>query len=104
MNTLTETQTKINSDWYVASIANEALKAAECAFLAESQKDYFRLDWDTFARIYLQVWGKAENVDLSTVAIPAFADPHVTNINTALADDPDYQDWLAQSATGIPMF
>lgn len=102
MNSLTQTQSQINIQSNdLQALVSECLKAAANTYQEFVAKNWWSGTWEEMATVYLQVWGEEQGVDLSGVIIPSAS---VDQFNAALLDDPDYADWLAQSATGIPMF
>jgi len=103
MQTLTETQPKINTpawpDWYVAGVADDALAAAEVYFV-----EHAGLPWQTVCEIYLTVFGKAENVDLSATVIPAAPEINEWLASLEVGDLEDRLTAVGQQWSGIPAF
>ncbi len=102
MTTLTQTQPEINTqypDWYVASIAREALAAAEQYFIQHPG-----LAWETVCHIYLTVFGQKEGVDLSQTTIPAAPEINEWLASLEAGDVDDRLAAMSQQYSGIPAF
>jgi len=98
MTTLTQLLTEINTE----AAAADALACAERFFV--EKPSYVDADWPTVARIYLERFGLANNVDLSHVEIPAA--PEIDNwlANLDESQMEDIADYLSAVDSGIPQF
>lgn len=101
MTMLLETQPKINTLDIPALIADCLTAAANTYQEFAAKCPNWTMTQAETEQVYLQTWGAEYGIDLVEAAAQI---PTVDQFNTALLDDPDYADFLAQTASGIPMF